>query len=70
MRKVSVVLIVAALLTSACGVALQDQEATSSRLSRASHCDGDHNEQIGTNFADCGPTSVRVQFEHPEAPGD
>jgi Spy/CpxP family protein refolding chaperone len=70
MRKLSVMMMAAALLTSACGVAVQNQEAASSKLPQARHCDGTHDANLGTNFADCEPVAVQVRFEQVEAPGD
>jgi hypothetical protein len=72
MRKLSVVVVmmmmVTALLTSACGIALQDQPATDSRSSRVAHCEGGHHGQAGTNFADCDPAPVHIHLEEIQAP--
>jgi hypothetical protein len=69
MRTMSMMVMTAALLTSACAAVFQDQEAIRSRLTDARHCDGKHDAKLGTNFADCDQQVVNAGFEPMESPG-
>jgi hypothetical protein len=70
MRRVTVVVMVAAFLTSACGVALErNQDVIGSQVTSSQLCDGRTDGQSGTNLAECGPTRVHIRFDQQESPG-